>query len=244
MTDKEEMLKLGKIKLGVSPKIAVTIGDIHTKIIKRAKKDGAQILELRLDEFRKTDARSVQRILKFTKSAGLPVIATIRSKKEGGKKFISSQKRLQLFKTIIPEVDAIDVELSSSSILDSAVSFAHKFHKLVVLSYHNFNLTPTKHKLEKIIKEAKKRRADIVKISTLAKTPADILTIGSVTFKNRNKNIIALAMGRIGVISRIFLPVLGSLITYGFIDKPHAPGQLPVKTLKQDLKTYCMTCKV
>lgn len=232
------MLKLGKIKLKGSPKIAATVGDIHTKIIKRAKESGAQILELRLDEFRKIDIRSVQHTIKFAKMTGLPVIATIRSKKEGGKNFIPSEKRLQLFKAIIPEVDGVDIELSSISILKSVIKFAHKFHKLVIVSFHNFTQTPPVWKLEKIIKMAKNREADIIKISTFAKTPEDILTLGYITFKNREKNIITLAMGRIGGISRILFPMLGSLITYGFIDKPHAPAQLPVKILKRDLKTY------
>ena len=233
------MLKLGKIKLGDCPKIAATIGgEVRLETIKRAKEDGAQILELRLDEFGKMDAHSVQHILKVAKTAGLPVIVTIRSKEEGGKKFISPKKRLQLFRMLIHEVDSVDIELSSKTILDSVIEIAHKFHKLVIVSYHNFVQTPSKEKLEMVIKEAKNRRADIIKISTLVKTPDDILTLGQVTFKNRTKNIITLAMGKIGTISRILFPILGSLITYGFIDKPHAPGQLPVKILKRDLATY------
>jgi len=233
------MLKLGKLELGDSAKIAATISDVRPETIKRVKRDGAQIVELRLDEFRKIDARSVRRILKFAKTAGLPIIATIRSKKEGGRKFISHQKRLQLFRMIILEVDSIDIELSSRIILDSVIELAHKSHKLVIVSYHNFVQTPSGEKLEKIIKEAKSRRADIVKISTLAKTPDDILTLGRITFKNKTKNIITLAMGKIGAVSRIFLPAMGSLVTYGFVDKPHAPGQLSVKVLKRDLKAYC-----
>jgi len=234
----EKMLKLGKIKLGDFPKIAATISNLRLAFIKKAKEDGAQILELRLDELKKIDVSSIFSAVRIAKEQGMPVIATIRSKEEGGKKFISPQKRLQLFKMIIPEVDGIDVELSSNSILDSVVKFAHKFNKLAIVSYHNFAKTPSKEKLERIINESRKRKADIVKISTLVRTPIDILTLSFVTLKNKEKNIITLAMGRIGAISRIFFPVLGSLITYGFIDKPHAPGQLPVKILKRDLETY------
>ena len=232
------MLKLGKIRLGDSPKIAATVGDLSPKTVKKIKECRAHILELRLDEVRKIDAHSISRILKIVKSAKLPVICTIRSLKEGGKQFIPAEMRLQLFKMVIPEVDGVDVELGSTSILNSVIKFAHKFHKLVIVSYHNFNLTPTKNKLEGIIKEARRRKADIVKISTLARSVGDILTLGSVTHENRKRNIITLAMGKTGAISRVFLPLIGSLVTYGFVDRPHAPGQLSVKTLKQDFKKY------
>jgi 3-dehydroquinate dehydratase I len=238
-----EMLKLGKIEFGDVPRIIVTAGDINAQIIKKAKKDGAEILELRLDEFRKTDTRSVQHILKSAKTAGLPIIATIRSKKEGGKKFISPQGRLRLFEMIIPDVEGVDIELSSKNILGPVIESARRFHKLVIISYHNFIQTPPEDKIEKIIREAAGREADIIKISTMAKTPGDILTLGYVTFRNKSRNIITLAMGRLGAVSRTFFPMLGSLATYGFSDKSHAPGQLSIKILKRDLETYFITRK-
>ena len=43
-------------------------------------------------------------------------------------------------------------------------------------------------------------------------------------------------MGSFGAPSRVVFPVLGSLITYGSVNGKSAPGQMPVKAIKAQLR--------
>ena len=228
-------MNIGKLRLGSTPRIAAVILDgKDKKSISKAKRDGADLLELRIDCFKKRDALYIQKTIKDIKTANLPVIATIRSKAEGGKVAISDNDRLGLFETILPFVDAVDIELSSSKILKDIINQAHRFNKKVLVSYHNFKNTPEQKQLEAIIKNSKKAGSDIVKIATFARNKKDIIRLASLTVSH--ENIITIAMGRLGVVSRLLLPMLGSLVTYSSVTKSSAPGQMPLKTAAKLLK--------
>ena len=45
-------------------------------------------------------------------------------------------------------------------------------------------------------------------------------------------------MGEHGVVSRVFFPLFGSLLTYGFVAQSGAPGQLPLEELYAELRRY------
>src|SRR3989344_2010125 len=228
-------MNIGKLRLGSTPRIAAVILDgKDKKSISKAKRDGADLLELRIDCFKKRDALYIQKTIKNIKAVNLPVIATIRSKVEGGKAAISDNARLGLFETILPFVDAVDIELSSSKILKDIINQAHRFNKKVLVSYHNFKNTPEQKQLEAIIKNSKKAGSDIVKIATFARNKKDIIRLASLTVSH--ENIITIAMGRLGVVSRLLLPMLGSLVTYSSVTKSSAPGQMPLKTAAKLLK--------
>lgn len=221
-------MNIGKVKLGSMPKIAAVIVDGEDKkAIDAAKRSGADLLELRIDCFKTQDIISIQDCVKYARLKKLPLIATIRSKAEGGGIYIRDIERFNLFRNIIPYVDAVDIELSSKDILKDVINEAHKLNKKVIVSYHNFNDTPELKKLETIIKNSKKAGGDIVKIATFAKDKKDIAMLACLTVSN--ENIIIIAMGKLGRVSRIFFPMLGSLITYCPVTTSSAPGQLPLK---------------
>ena len=219
------MIKLGNLILNGTPRIAVGMKDhADSQILIDAKNRGLDIVEIRIDQFSNLDKKYVlSEIAKFKK---FPTIATIRSKKEGGNWRLSEEKRLELFKSIIPKVDAVDVELSSKEILPKIVNFAHKHKKIVVISYHNFDRTPDERKLKKIAEDAKTAGADIVKIAALALKKKDVQTLGAFTIANASKNLVTIAMGENGVVSRVLFPALGSLMTYAHWGNPTAQGQL------------------
>src|SRR3990167_3701525 len=228
-------MNIGKLRLGSTPRIAAVILDgKDKKSISKAKRDGADLLELRIDCFKRRDTLYIQKTIKDIKAVNLPVIATIRSKAEGGKVAIIDNDRIGLFETILPFVDAVDIELSSSKILKDIINQAHRFNKKVLVSYHNFKNTPEQKQLEAIIKNSKKAGSDIVKIATFARNKKDIIRLASLTVSH--ENIITIAMGRLGVVSRLLLPMLGSLVTYSSVTKSSAPGQMPLKTAAKLLK--------
>ncbi|HEY5595278.1 MAG TPA: type I 3-dehydroquinate dehydratase, partial [Nitrospiria bacterium] len=55
---------------------------------------------------------------------------------------------------------------------------------------------------------------------------------------NATKDIIVIAMGVEGALSRVFFPALGSLLTYAYLGQPTAPGQLGYKELFELLKKF------
>jgi len=223
------MIKLGKLTLNGIPRVTVGFRDnVSLQTLEDIENLGLDIVELRIDQYSSFETGHVLREVKKFKK--FPSIATIRSEKEGGGWDLSEAKRLNLFKIVLPYVDAIDIELSSKSILNETVSLAHKLKKLVVISYHNFDKTPSLDKLNGILSEAKSLGADIVKISTLALSRNDVQVLANFTILNNAKNIISIAMGAEGTISRVFFPSLGSLMTYACIGKSTAPGQLDYTT--------------
>ncbi len=219
------MIKIGKLTLNGTPRIAVVFRDNTPQdLLRKAKENGLDVAELRIDQYTSFDRNHV--LKEISKFKNFPTIATIRSHKECGGWNLSEKQRLSLFKAILPKIDAIDIELSSKEILDQAVKAAHSAGKLVIISYHSFDQTPKADVLNKIFEQAKSLGADIVKIATMALNRTDIQTLAAFTIANSGKNLITIAMGTQGVISRIFFPSLGSLMTYASLGEPTAPGQL------------------
>lgn len=168
----------------------------------------------------------------------IPIILTIRNdESEGGKTTISDDRKYEIFSNVISMIDAVDIELSSP-ILSKVVKLAKDNTKIVVISSHNFNKTASDDKLEEILENAKSQGADIVKIAMQANSLDDVKRLASFTLKNRDKNIITISLGSVGSISRLTFPSMGSLLTYSYIGKESAPGQLPLIRLQDDLRLY------
>ena len=58
--------------------------------------------------------------------------------------------------------------------------------------------------------------------------------------RNRDKGLITISMGEKGLPSRIFTPLLGSPITFGYINTASAPGQLSVQEMMSIFKKLKM----
>ncbi|MBI5560236.1 MAG: type I 3-dehydroquinate dehydratase [Deltaproteobacteria bacterium] len=223
-------MKIGSIELNRTPAVAgVITGPVTRKILARAKREGADLIELRLDTLKDRDPGKLKEAL-GKRPRGVPILLTIRDKKEGGRFHLSDGERMSLFTELIPSVDAVDIELSSKKILADAFKAARRSGKTVIVSYHNFKTTPGKKRLAGIIRDARGKGADIVKVATLAKNKGDLLRLLNILAGN--KNMIVVAMGRYGRVSRVILPFLGSLITYGALTEKTAPGQFGLKELK------------
>lgn len=231
------MIKIGRLNLGNAPRVAAVITDDRNgQSLKKAIKQGADLLELRIDFFKGIKPENLSKTVRKIKHNGLPLIATVRSKTEGGKKSLTDRQRKEIFQHIIPLVDAVDIELSSKNIIKDIVGSAKKHNKKIIVSYHNFKETPCDRKLNKIIKDSKKTGADIVKLATMANKMQDVLRLANLTLKH--KNLITLSMGETAKISRIIFPIFGSLITYGTVGSSTAPGQMPLNILKTELRFY------
>lgn len=233
-------LKIGKVILGRTPIVVGTINDsevnsgkIKDKIFKKI-----DIVEIRIDRFKDISSDYITSVVKkLDKSISNPLIATIRSKKEGGEKAITDDTRYEILKNIVQYIDCVDVEINSK-LFKRLSSFFHYKKKIVIASYHNFSNKPNNAKLEKILAKGKKGGADIVKIAVMVNSRDDLAKLIDFTIRNRKKYIVMIAMGDIGRISRILNPILGSLLTYGYVITPSATGQPSADEIISRLRYY------
>jgi 3-dehydroquinate dehydratase type I len=230
-----KVLRIGKLALGKGPVICgVLAGRVGYGAALRAGRDGADMLELRVDSFAEADHARMVADVKRLGCLGLPLLLTVRSAKEGGARRMSDAERMGHFRALMPVVDAVDVELGSTAILKDVLSLAGKHGRRAIVSYHNFKATPASAYLKGVIRRARRAGADAVKIATFVRTDGDLKRLAGLLIESNG--LIAIGMGERGRPSRVFFPLLGSLVTYGSTTVSRAssaPGQMSVKDLKR-----------
>lgn len=236
------MVKIGNVSLcGYRPKIVLSLLErSNYKSLTKFRLKGVDIIELRIDRFKQFNPDYVIRQVKIIKRFGLPIIGTIRQKDEGGGASFGEDVRLEIFKAVIPLIDAVDIELfSRDNILRNVIEQAHKLGKIIILSYHNLKTTPHNRFLKYCISEAEKRDADIVKIACFAGKFTDVARLLALTIEHHKIiPLVTISLGKRGAISRIVFPLAGSLLTYTYLGRPFAVGQIPLVLLKSEMKRY------
>lgn len=130
----------------------------------------------------------------------------------------------------MPQSDYTDIELSSQDILPYVKEIVKSSGKKLIISYHNFDLTPPNWILREIFREAKRWSADIVKIAVKANSYEDTARLLCLGREEEGEKIL-IAMGDYGKVSRIAGFVFGSVITYSFVGSAVAPGQIELKEM-------------
>lgn len=229
-------MKTGAV--GKTPLIAAVItGGVNAGAIRKAASLGAGLLELRVDSFTSIEpGRLLASFEKLKKITELPILLTIRSAKEGGQAELPDRERVAMYGALIPFADLVDIELSSSGIRKNVVDSAKRAGKRVIVSHHDFESTPGDKKLSKIIESAREAGGDIVKIASMVKTRDDLKRLAGLLCSD--DGLIVIGMGPLGKPSRVFFPMLGSLITYGSITGSTAPGQMSLKEMRTELRRY------
>jgi 3-dehydroquinate dehydratase-1 len=122
----------------------------------------------------------------------------------------------------------VDIELGSLEILSEVASLAKELKKTLVISFHDFQATPSLDALNDFMARAKAQGADIAKVATTVRAIRDVQVLASLTIAHAARGLVVLGMGPEGLKTRLLLPALGSLMTFAYIDQPSAPGQLSV----------------
>lgn len=123
----------------------------------------------------------------------------------------------------------IDTEVPET-VLENIVSYAKANDVKVIISYHNYQNTPTIVELREIVDKLFSYRADIAKIACMANSKSDSTTI--LGLYQYYENIIALCMGNMGKITRLAAPLLGAPFTYAALnDNEIAKGQIKIDDL-------------
>lgn len=188
----------------------------------------ADMAEIRIDlsKFSADDVRYV-----FS-HAQKPTIATCRPE------LVNNKTRVELLKTAIAHgAKYVDIEIESTPEITQEIVACAKTHNCkVIISYHNYENTPADEDLHKIINHCFEQGATIAKIATTAQTTADSARI--LALYARYKNLVALAMGEKGKITRVANIYLGSPFTFATFDAQSAtaPGQLTLAECAQFVK--------
>jgi 3-dehydroquinate dehydratase-1 len=160
-------------------------------------------------------------------AAGRPVLFTARAATEGGRA-MPEDRRGALYDAALPLVHALDVEIASHALATRLAPRAHARGCRLVLSAHDFSRTPPVDELDALVERGRTLGADLVKLATTTETLADVQTLLAVTLVRRTTGLVTLGMGPSGPLTRVVLPAAGSLLTYGSVGRPTAPGQLSV----------------
>jgi 3-dehydroquinate dehydratase-1 len=223
-------IAIGGHVLGHRPSIVAAGGEAEVAALVAA--GGADIVELRADLFADPQPDALTAILVRLRAAGRPLILTVRAAAEGGRP-LADDRRAALYAAGLPLVDAVDIEIGSTALVESLVPRARTLGRTILLSAHFLDRTPPASDLLGLVDRAEQLGADVTKVAAHARDLDDVCTLLEVTLAARARGIVTLAMGPVGTLSRVLFPAAGSLLTYGSVGTPTAPGQLPVGELAE-----------
>ncbi len=233
-----DRIRIGRVDLGALPRIAVPLDDRRLSERVATATRWADIVELRVDMFGSHERDAVTAACKLVRTAA-PLLVTVRSRDQGGAADLDDEQRLALYKTAAAHADAIDVELRSP-ICARAIELARAHGLTTIASHHDFTATPDDATLNAIADQARDRGAAICKIAATAQCASDMTRLlDLLRDRAADQGMIVIAMGPHGAASRVFFPLCGSLLTYGFLEEAVAPGQLSIRELRTELERYC-----
>ncbi len=208
--------------------IAVPLSDRNFQEgLKACQEAGADMVELRVDMFEKLNVKRIKNLIEEVHKVGLKTILTIRSEKEGGKHI---ENREELFRELSPISDYTDIELSSQDIIPVVRQAVKSKDRKLIISYHNFEMTPSDWILREIFREAKRWGADIVKVATRANSYQDVARLLCIGHQEEGEKIL-ICMGKMGSVSRLAGFAFGSVISYAFVDEAVAEGQIHLREM-------------
>lgn len=182
----------------------------------------ADMIELRLDLVKDP----IPAIKAVRLATSKPIIATNRLTTEGGEFQGSERDRIELLLQAAPYADYVDIEL----LAPLRDEFMARVNKPVIVSYHDFQGMPDMEEMTVILENMKKTGASLAKIAVTPESLKDNLRILGFLL-DADMPVSMIAMGDIGRHLRAVAPLYGSALTYGFVAKSTAPGQMSLAEL-------------
>jgi 3-dehydroquinate dehydratase-1 len=217
---------MGQKQRRIALERANIVGVIHTvRGFAAAGKAGLDAVEVRADMLpQPPSADQISRL-------PLPAIVTVRRQDEGGARPISDAERLALYLELLPAAAAVDIEGRSLRALGNLVTAARRARKTVIVSYHDFETTPSLPRLRAWAARARQGGADVVKIATVTERPADVAHLLSL-LDAAPCPLAVMGMGTLGRASRLLFARAGSVLNYGWLAEPQVPGQWSAPDLR------------
>lgn len=209
----------------------------------------ADIIELRLDCVSKERLTEVlQNFGRFRKLAGRPFIVTFRPAEQGGHRAISLEERIEFWsqsgfwrdeKPQPSDFADIEAELlidQSPGTSSGRGDWRNQLSKhRVICSHHDFAGVPAD--LNELYERMAATSASVIKIAVQANDATDCIPIFQLLEHSQanGREMIAIAMGEAGIMTRILGPARGAFLTYGSLDDDGAtaPGQPTASELRE-----------
>jgi 3-dehydroquinate dehydratase-1 len=181
------------------------------------------VVEARLDLFPAPTLEACAEACARLEAAGTPVLVTLRTAAQGGRFSGPEPERLALFREALAIASWADVEDDAGIVPDVASLVARRGGQLVV-SHHDFARTPPLEELLRIVDGTRSIPGAIAKVATAVRTEDDRRTLFELLERRPDRTCV-IGMEASEAL-RIELPARGSLLAYGYIEGPTAPGQL------------------
>ena len=182
-----------------------------------------ELAEIRLD-LTGFNTRQVKKLF----SGNDPQLATCRPGKH-----TEDERKALLLLAIESGAEYVDVEIESEKAFkDEIIACAKKHNCSAIVSYHNYDKTPSADELQKIIDTCFEQGADVAKVATMVNKVEDNAVILSML--KSGKRIVSIGMGELGKITRVAAPFLGAEFTFASSTEQQAtaPGQISNKELQ------------
>ena len=199
------------------------------------------LLEWRVDFFTAIDNTTAVLALASAiraAAASTPVLFTRRSTKEGGEPIPLSEEQVVALMTAIcasGKVDLVDFEMNNAPAPLARVRAAAHDHGLqLLLSFHNFQSTPSKEELCERFAQAQTLGADIAKIAVMPQRLEDVLAVLAATLESSQKldiPVASMSMGGYGALTRLIGGIFGSAMSFAVGAAASAPGQVPIEDM-------------
>ncbi|MHC4447869.1 MAG: type I 3-dehydroquinate dehydratase, partial [Planctomycetota bacterium] len=209
----------------------------------KATQAGARLIEWRVDALAEKP-KAIDPIRRLVQESPAPCIVTCRPREEGGEFDGDDEHRSRLFESLVKADHPpryIDLELAAlerdeqlrRGLTEAVHESARRrdVHTNLILSAHDFERRPPDlfQKIERMTDES---ACAVIKVAWQARSLRDNLEAFDLLVERR-KPMIALCMGRFGLLSRVLAPKFGGMLTYA-ADHPQAataPGQPTINTL-------------
>jgi 3-dehydroquinate dehydratase type I len=205
--------------------------DEAIRLIQKAEAQHVDLIEVRLDSLTTHD-----QVAAIPPCSRTPLIATNRSIAQHGK-FSGTEIERQriLVDAAINGFDYVDVDLGTPNQTE-LINSLHEAGAKVIVSFHDFEQTPSMSKLVEVLDEEVALGADVCKIITTARNLKDNqVTLGFVSEASKKVKLVCFAMGDFGKHSRLMSPVFGAFLTFASLDEKRktAIGQLTIQEMNQ-----------
>lgn len=175
-------------------------------------------------------------------AAGIPVLFTRRAQREGGQPIpLSEPQVLDLYAAVAASgaVDAMDFEMGNAAADVARVRELTRARGLaLVLSFHDFQRTPSTQDLQARFAQAQRLGADVAKVAVMPQSMEDVHRLLGATLAASQSlpiPVISMAMGGLGAVSRLCGGVFGSALTFAVGAAASAPGQIPIDEVRAAL---------
>lgn len=197
----------------------------------------ADVIELRVDCLDQSSIdENFQALNQLLRKVSKPTILTFRPASQGGDKELADERRLSFWQHERPGGESlldIEYDLASTPGLFDQVDDGD--WNRVICSHHDFGGVPAD--VEGLYRQMADTQARILKIAFQAHDAIDCLPIFRLLeiARNDGRELIAIAMGNPGLMTRILGPCRGSFLTYAARDNETttAPGQITARELRK-----------